>query len=639
VTTTLPLVWQWDTFAVYNALFGKDKQVAGFERDGMLDRGALSFLVMTILPIGWLGTAPLALGQAFEPLGGGFGGGAQDVVKVSAEFTTAQGDEPARLFITATIKEGWHIYSVTQPPGGPVATKITLAESDAYKVVGEWRVAPAPETKPEPAFGGLMVESHHGVVTWFAPIEPASGVDPAELQIAGKLEVQPCDASSCLPPTDVPFEAVLGKGVDIPEPTSVPPLGSNRFDPESVETQETVEAKSMAVALVFAFFGGLILNIMPCVLPVIGLKILSFFQQAGKSRGRAFMLNVWYSLGLMSVFIVLAALGVGLSEMFTARLFGIIMACVVFAMALSLMGLWELRVPSFLGGGKAAALSEQEGVLGAFFKGIITTLLAIPCGAPLLSPALKWADGQVRAGAPQNVYLTFAVIGLGMASPYLIIGAFPELLRFLPKPGEWMETFKKTMGYLLLVAVVWILYFLPEVDVVPTIGLLFGLWFACWIVGRLPVTASLEKKVWAWALGIAIVVLAGAISFQLLRADTEHWIPYDRATFDRLTAERKTVLIDFTADWCMTCKALERFVLDTGAVHEVLEKNSVVTMQADWTNGDPEVTEMMNILGSKQVPVVAIFPAGAPNRPIVFRGGFTQQKLLDALKEAGPSRQ
>jgi thiol:disulfide interchange protein DsbD len=689
----------------------------------------------------WAQSAASGLGGGqfgSDPLGG-FGQTGEPVVVVTAQFTAPTAGQPGRLFVTAQIKPNWHIYSITQPPGGPVATTIRLAPSQQYRVIGEFQTSPPPERKQEPVFDNLVVESHENKVTWHAPLEFAPGVDPATVRIEGNVTAQPCDANSCRPPERFPFVAAIGQGLATADPQATSgaaapqagppprPLAANaaalevatpsgpKFDPGQVQTEEAVEATSIGVALLFAFGGGLILNIMPCVLPVIGLKVLAFFNQAGESRGRALALNLWYAMGLISVFLVLAALGVGLSEMFTERLFGIIMSGVVFAMALSLMGVWELQVPSFLGGGRAQAFTEKEGAVGAFFKGIITTLLAIPCGAPLLSPALKWADEQVRAGSPGNVYLAFAVIGLGMASPYLLIGAFPELLRFLPKPGPWMDTFKKAMGYLLLVAVVWILYFLPIEDVVPTIGLLFGLWLACWLIGRLTLTASSQSKSTAWTLALLSIVISGLISFQFLRPAMRHrmaklaaasiqegkqdeavyqrfvalqatsadgmgsnaligtspetnvltsaggaaagvpgarvseagagsddqaelpWLPFNRAVFEQLVAANKTVLVDFTADWCLTCKTLEALVLNTKTTREAVDRNGVVTLQADWTHGAPEVTEMLEILGSKQVPVVAIFPAGDPNRPIVLRGGYTKQTLLEALQKAGPS--
>ena len=178
------------------------------------------------------------------------------------------------------------------------------------------------------------------------------------------------------------------------------------------------------------------------------------------------------------------------------------------------------------------------------------------------------------------------MIGLGMASPYLLIGAFPELLRFLPKPGAWMDTFKKAMGYCLLVAVVWILYFLPLQDIVPTVGLLFGLWLACWLVGRVPLTASPQRKANAWTAAVVVVAASAVVCFPLLlrpamqtrldkyvereiqaRAGKDPSWPGEpfrrRHASSRWWLPDKTVLVDFTADWCLTCKTLEALVLNT----------------------------------------------------------------------------
>ncbi|MGA2253972.1 MAG: cytochrome c biogenesis protein CcdA, partial [Thermoguttaceae bacterium] len=259
------------------------------------------------------------------------------------------------------------------------------------------------------------------------------------------------------------------------------------FDLEQIRENVRKDGVSMGiVSAIFAgFFGGLIFNIMPCVLPVIGLKILSFVEQAGHNRRKAFMLNIWYSLGLLLVFFIFASLAVGPQHLGWGELFGkawftITLSAVVFVMALSFMGVWEVPLPSFLGGGKAGELAAQEGAVGAFFKGVLTTFLATPCGAPIFAPALVWATAQ-------PAWLTYSIFlsaGLGMASPYLLVGTFPELLRFLPKPGAWMETFKQFMGFVLMGTVVYLLAVIKPQYVVPTVGLLFSLSFLCWWVGR-----------------------------------------------------------------------------------------------------------------------------------------------------------
>ena len=435
-------------------------------------------------------------------------------------------------------------------------------------------------------------------------------------------------------------------------------------------TQTSPKAAFSWTILFWAFCGGLLLNVMPCVLPVIGLKIVSFFEQAGQSRSRAFVLNLWYTLGMLCVFVSLAMMSVGLSYLFTYGLFQIVMGSIVFVMALSLMGLWELQVPAFLGGQKSGKLMEKEGGTGAFFKGIITTLLAIPCGAPLLSPALVWSDSMIQLGNTFMVLFVYIVIGLGMAFPYLVVGAFPELLGFLPKPGLWMETFRIAMGYVLLVAVVWILFSMPQTLVIPTITLLFALWFGCWFIGRLPFDATGKQKTRAWLVSLTVVVVVILLSFNIkginnpyslenavrgkmirwaIRAQREglleqdHWSLFDNVRFKRDLAEGRPVMIDFTADWCMNCKLLESTVLHTAPILDLVDQKGIVTMTADWTNQNDQSNEMKAInqlldqFGGRQVPVIMIFDPRNPEQPEILRGLFTTSELVNKLDKL-PSR-
>ena len=297
----------------------------------------------------------------------------------------------------------------------------------------------------------------------------AAGFDPSRLEIRGKVMAQACDPKSC-ELQDERFVARLGPGVGSPGEAAGGP-------PAAVPAQPT---QSLWMQLGFAFLGGIILNLMPCVLPVISLKILAFLEQAGESRGRVFALNVWYSLGLLSVFAVLAVLaataGLAWGEQFTLPWFKVAMTGLVFAMALSFLGTWEIPIPGFVGVGGANRLQAQEGPSGAFFKGVFTTILATPCSGPFLGPVF----GYLLRQPPHMAYWIFGAVGLGMAFPYLVLGAVPELLRFLPKPGRWMETVQQLMGFLLLATVVYLFTTLSAAYFIPTLALLVGLWFACW---------------------------------------------------------------------------------------------------------------------------------------------------------------
>ncbi len=602
-------------------------------------------------------------------------------LKVAAHFTASTADSPARLFVTAHLDPGWHLYSITQAPGGPVRTQIRPKESSAFRLTGPFTADPPPEKKIEAVFNNLTVETHSGAVTWSAPIEFAPGVDPATVKITGSVYAQLCDPGACLPPKDFSFTAAFEPGqpakpsaavakpraveshaVAAPVPPAPTVLSFNAEDLHA-NVQKQDEDVSLAWEAMLGFLGGILLNFMPCVLPVIGLKIFSFLEQSAHDRRTALMLNVWYSAGLIAVFLLLAALATSLHRgwglLFQETGFNIFMVVVLFAMGLSFLGVWEFPIPGFAGAGPAQEMARREGFAGAFSKGVITTLLATPCIGPLMGGAVAWALNQ----PPVKTYAVFSSIGLGMASPYLLIGAFPGLVRFLPKPGAWMETFKHIMGFVLLGSVVYIFTFLDWSYVVPTIGLVFAVWAGCWWIGRIGMTAELGPKLRGWAgaaafvglmwiflfPGVDAVVPQGfPLRFHGLQKEMQErlelsaggrWRPFKSRSqlADALNAG-KTVLIDFTANWCPNCKFLESTVLDTKDVYEVFDKNSVVTLRADWTKNDPEVTAMLDLLNSQQVPVIAIFSATDPNRPIVFKNGYTQAMLLDALAKAGPSK-
>jgi len=441
------------------------------------------------------------------------------------------------------------------------------------------------------------------------------------------------------------------------------------FDPGQLRATNSLTHTGQWELLTFmglGFLGGIILNIMPCVLPVIGLKLLAFIHQAGESRLKAFWLNVWYTLGLLSVFALLAGLAItlqfGWGHLFRLPMFNVVMAAIVFTMALAFLGVWTIPIPGFVGSGKAVELAEKEGIPGAFFKGVFTTILATPCTGPFMGSALAWSFTQ----PPLVVFLVFMSVGLGMAFPYLVVGAFPELIRFLPKPGAWMETFERLMGFVLLGTVVFIFTFLDWPYVVPTVGLLFALWAACWWIERAAYSGSRLRKIRAWGEGLAFLVaiwivlfpgvslgkhriggLLGVMeqrfrdrAFQVaaLNADQRNPSGISVSGVAGLASGGYTVMVDCTADWCLTCKTLEATVLNTEKVKTAIRENKVILLKADWTHAAPDVTQFLDWLGFRQVPVLAIFPADRPNQPIIFTGGYTQGQVVEAIKKAGPSR-
>jgi len=472
-----------------------------------------------------------------------------------------------------------------------------------------------------------------------APIRFAAGRNYNDVARAAAAFAASLDSLSTSPPTAPTANNPAQTDIAAPD---VPSLSApDQYDLAQVRVDDSTRSIGHYIAL--AFVGGLILNLMPCVLPVISLKVMSFVEQAGKSRAHALALNLWYSAGIISVFLLLGLLAATIKlswgEQFGSTAFNVTVACVVFAMALSLLGVWEVPIPGFFGSGSIRKAASQEGALGAFLKGVVTTILATPCTAPFMAAAVAWAVTQSIG----TKLVVFTTLGIGMASPYLLIGVFPELLRFMPKPGAWMETFKQISGFVLLATVVFILSFIGPTAVVPTLLLLLGIAVACWLVARTPHTAEFRDRVRSWASAGAVVLVFIAASFGwLYRISNAPADPgWQAFSLERLKQvavdEGRTVLVDFGAEWCPTCKFLEQTVLHTKPVEEAISRTGAVTMYADFTNFPQEIKDTIKALGADGVPVVAIFPGNSPYQPIVFGGGYTKDKLIAALQSA-PSR-
>jgi len=372
----------------------------------------------------------------------------------------------------------------------------------------------------------------------------------------------------------------------------------------------------------------------------LALRFCRLSKQGGQSRSRVILLNLIYSAGMMAVFLVLATLAVtlhsGWGQHFGSAAFNISLSALVFAMALSFLGVWEIPIPGFVGSGAAAEAASREGVWGAFAKGVVTTVIATPCSGPYLGTIFGFTIDK-----PAYItYLIFVAVGLGMASPYLLIGAFPRLVKLLPKPGAWMDTFKQMMGFVLLGTVVFLFTSLKPEYFIPTFALLIGIWAGCWWIGRMPFTLARGRRLLGWLEGAAFAAVVGSAAFTFL-IPGEHllqWQPFTRPMLSEFTGQGKTVLVEFTANWCPTCKWNMAHAIDTDEVRRLVEENGVVPLLADWSDGSEEVHDMLRSLQSESIPLLAIFPAGKPNQPIVLRDLVSQRQVLEALKNAGPSR-
>ena len=410
-------------------------------------------------------------------------------------------------------------------------------------------------------------------------------------------------------------------------------------------------ASSLWGYLLMAVIGGLILNLMPCVLPVISLKALSLVSQGGEEPRRVRQLGLAFSAGVVLTFLVLAALvtalkaggeQIGWGFQFQSPGFVLLLTGLVFVLALSLFGLVTIRLPGSVGALGGAA--QGEGLGHSFFNGVLATVLATPCTAPFLGTALGFAFSQP---APV-VFAVFAAIGAGLSLPYLALAWQPRWIRFLPRPGGWMERFKQAMGFLLMATVLWLLWVVGKQlgmeAVVWTCAFLLSLALGAWIVGTwIDLRTSTIRRRAAWAASLVIALGGYSLFLHPLLAspagsgaplEAEGWEKFDVQRLESLLAQNRHLFIDFTAEWCWTCKVNERVVLSDPDVRDRFEELDVVLVKADWTNRNPEITRMLSAFGRSGVPLYVIFPAGRPREPIVLPEVITKGIVLEGLERA-----
>jgi len=414
--------------------------------------------------------------------------------------------------------------------------------------------------------------------------------------------------------------------------------------------------RSVLGLIVLAFIGGLILNVMPCVLPVISLKVFGLVRQAGEAPGRVMLLGFVYTLGVWVSFLVLGGLIIALRSFgqqagwafqFQSPLFNYAMLILLTVFAMSLFGLFEVTLPDAVQDGAQHALG-REGVGGAFLGGAFSTLLATPCMAPFLGPIV----GFSLSLHPIPMLALFSVIALGLASPFLVLSLNPRWTRFLPKPGEWMVAFKQLVGFAMLAAALYPLSILISMTegtrasaqgTVIVLGMMMmSLGLAAYLWGRFggleasPVRRrTVRTSVLVAIIGLHLGMVQPALGRLSEPASKEiAWVPFTDAELERRLIAGETVFMDFTAAWCINCKWNEEWVIDTDPVRAFFDRGDVTPMKADWTKRNDEITRMLERFGRAGVPLYVIFPAGKPNEPIVLPEILTQDGLVAALKSA-----
>jgi thiol:disulfide interchange protein len=568
---------------------------------------------------------------------------------------------------------------------------------------------------------GQQLSLYRDKVAIIVPVEVTGPLTGNSVEISGAVTYQACSdrTKMCFPPTAAEWRLelpVAGAAVQVAKgPELAGPAGASTSQPQETAHRSTVaespqseESRSSASVravpqagqparaasaggtgvlgrlqallaslgivgyLIAAFVGGLIMNVMPCVLPVISIKVLSFVQQARESRLRVLTLGLAFAAGIQVSFILLGLLIMGLLKgvgfelqwggQFQSPGIVIALAAVVTAFAMSLFGVFTLSPPRFVL--EAGENVDQEGHVNAFGMGLLATVLGTACTAPFVSWVVAIAASQSSVAGGM---LIFIVMGFGMALPYVLLAANPGWLQFIPRPGPWLKTFEHVMGFLLLGTVAFLLN--PILHQLGGQGLLWTLVFllfvaaAAWCYGQAGFGAGSVRQATCYSGAVLLVAFGWWLSFRyatripelverqraVLRGegvavrpewknpDEIPWVPYTRQRVDDFVRSGSTVFIDYTAEWCANCKANEALFINTPEVRQAMRQRGVVPIRADHTLTDPEIEADLERFNRAGVPMYVIIPAQRPGDAILLNEILTKGAIIEGLEKAGPS--
>lgn len=466
--------------------------------------------------------------------------------------------------------------------------------------------------------------------------------DDAQDRLAGVLALTSPDGRVAHVEVDVPLPFA-------PAGSEVTQLGAHWITPES-----TIAAPSLRLvqAILLALLGGLILNLMPCVLPVLAIKVFAVAEMAGRSRRELVANGAAYALGILASMAVLAGVvlalrgigtEVGWGFQFQSPLFISMIAIVLVAFALNLFGVFEISLDV----GRAAQLgAETHGHRRSFFEGLLAVVLATPCSAPFLGTAVGFAF----ASPPIVIVAIFLAIGLGLALPFVLITLIPGLSRFMPRPGAWMLQLRAGLGFALLATVVWLLWLTGGVagvdGLVALLVLLLTLAFGLFLYGGLQRSERRWLRIATGAALVAITVLGlDLVSARLVSdarpaaaADHEGWQAWEPAAIDEALSAGDSVLVVFSADWCITCKVNERVVLQNPRVVAELERLGVRIFKADWTRRDETIRAELARHGRAGVPLYLVYDPERPTDPAILPEILSVGDLVESLRAASDPR-
>lgn len=548
------------------------------------------------------------------------------------------------LEVEAPAEASWHeplAEAFIPETEGLEVTDISKIETSAGKLALRLsgKASSQPELQPGKLAGVLRMKTSAETLAWETsfPVERAPA--PAE------------PAAPALGAQGTPGAGPATSEIGPPRPV----IGEPCADVPPLDRSDDGKLSSFALALLFAFLGGLILNAMPCVLPVLSLKILGIVEQSKDSPRTVWRHGLFYTAGVLASFLVMAILLIALQQtswafQFQDPVFVGVFTAIVFAFSLSLFGVFEIGLP---GASKIdAAVAGSHGYASSFNYGIFAVLLGTPCTAPFLGPALTFAFTQ----PPFEMTLLLLSVGLGLASPFLLLARFPGWRKILPKPGAWLITFKKVMAFLLVGTAVFLLsIFAAQVSreaLVSYLVFLTLLALSLFIYGNWTEPSRSPRVRWAAtavALGLTVWSAITFVSVEppegtgpTMTAGGITWHDFDRIDVNARASDGHLVFVDFTADWCTTCKVNEATAIHTDEVRDLIQALGVLPVKGDFTQYKPEIAKWLEKYEEPSVPLYVVIPPGRPDEafklPTLLSESDVKSGLCDAYRLANASR-
>lgn len=555
----------------------------------------------------------------------------------SASIQAAQMNGQPGIAVTFEGTDDLHYYATPEAAPAPgLELKITAA---ADGLTFGQAVYPEYQYFNDPAKGKIEVYVSDFKV--FVPITEPGIAGSQEKDVTVTVEGIACTSQLCL----APFTKSLTKTIDLSDAENWSTVSFKTSSPaKGNATEENVSSATFAqdslagtiLMLLMALVGGALFNVMPCVLPVLPLIISRMINIAKESAGKRIRLGLSFCLGIISFFVIIAIISTAirlttgavfnLSDPYRYPVFDIIMVLFLVVFAMFMFDIFTIVLPSSVTGASASG----TGFISSVGMGFLAAILSTPCSGAILAAVLVW----VQAQSALMGFMVFVLLGIGMALPYAILILIPALLNKIPKPGTWMEQFKKTMGFAMLLLMVKPLSALPKDRILSVIGYAIVLGFAVWMWGTwITFSTPKKKKLIVRSIALLITIAAG---FYMLPAKTSlvPWQDYDRAVINSAIAEDHPVLIKFTADWCSNCKVVDKKVFHDKAVVKMIEDKSVLSIKADTTLSDYDASidlqKIYNIPGT--VPIT-ILHLPEKTEPLKISGIYDSEILLEILEK------